>query len=372
MDVLGQLTGGVAHDFNNLLTVITGNLELLEARIRQDDQRQLIGEAQEAAELGADLTKQLLAFARRQPLEPKVIDLNEHMIGMSDWLRRTLGEAIQIKTVLADDLNKTLVDPGQVENAVLNLAINARDAMPNGGLLTIETANRELDQAYAASQTDVSPGNYVVLSLADNGNGMSREIQERIFEPFFTTKEEKSGAGLGMSMVYGFTKQSGGHVAVRSEPGEGTTVDLYLPSASVNGEAEEASDTPAKMPVTRGETVLVVEDDPRVRRVTVRRLTDLGFTVLEAENGEAALEVLEREQNIDLLFSDLLMPGGMSGGDLARETLRLRPEIKILLTSGYPSDAAVQKGWLDEGAQLLIKPYSRTELIESIRNILDA
>jgi two-component system CheB/CheR fusion protein len=372
MDVLGQLTGGVAHDFNNLLTVITGNLELLEARIRQDDQRQLIGEAQEAAELGADLTKQLLAFARRQPLEPKVIDLNEHMIGMSDWLRRTLGEAIQIKTVLADDLNKTLVDPGQVENAVLNLAINARDAMPNGGLLTIETANRELDQAYAASQTDVSPGNYVVLSLADNGNGMSREIQERIFEPFFTTKEEKSGAGLGMSMVYGFTKQSGGHVAVRSGPGEGTTVDLYLPSASVNGEAEEASDTPAKMPVTRSETVLVVEDDPRVRRVTVRRLTDLGYNVLKAENGEAALEVLEREQNIDLLFSDLLMPGGMSGGDLAREVLRLRPEIKILLTSGYPSDAAVQKGWLDEGAQLLMKPYSRTELIESIRNILDA
>ncbi len=269
-------------------------------------------------------------------------------------------------------MNKTLVDPGQIENAVLNLAINAHDAMPNGGLLTIETANVELDRTYAASQADVSPGDYVVLSLSDNGSGMPREIQERIFEPFFTTKEDKSGAGLGLSMVYGFAKQSGGHVAVHSKPGYGTTVNLYLPAAGASVNAKEASDTPAEILVTEGKTVLVVEDNPRVRRVTLRRLTDLGFTVLEAESGEAALEIIEKEQNIDLLFSDLLMPGGMTGGDLAREALRLRPELKILLTSGYPGDAAVQKGWLDKGSQLLMKPYSKTELVESIRNILDA
>jgi PAS domain S-box-containing protein len=371
MDALGQLTGGVTHDFNNLLTVITGNLEVLEARVRENDQRQLISEAKEATKLGADLTRRLLAFARRQPLNPKIIDLNEQLMGMSDWLHRTLGEEIQIKTVLADDLDKTLVDPSQVENAVLNLAINARDAMANGGKLTIETANVELDREYTAIQADVSPGNYVVLSLSDTGSGIPQEIQDHIFEPFFTTKEEKAGAGLGMSMVYGFAKQSGGHITIQSELGFGTTVDLYLPSARHIDEVAAASDTPAKILKASGETVLVVEDNQRVRRVTVRRLTDLGYIVLEAEDGEAALEVLQGEQNIDLLFSDLLMPG-ITGGELAREALRLRPEIKILLTSGYPGDVAIRKGWLDEGAPLLMKPYSKTELIENIRGALDA
>jgi len=292
-------------------------------------------------------------------------------MGMSDWLRRTLGEEIKINMVLADDLDKALVDPSQVENAVLNLAINARDAMPNGGQLTLETANVELDRDYTAIHADVSPGNYVILSLSDTGTGMPREIQERVFEPFFTTKEERSGAGLGMSMVYGFARQSGGDVTIHSEPGFGTTVDLYLPSASHIDQAAEVPETPAKIPVARGETVLVVEDNHRVRRVTVRRLTDLGYTILEAEDGEAALEILEGEQNIDLLFSDLLMPG-ITGGELAREALRLRPGIKVLLTSGYPGDVAVQKGWLDEGTPLLMKPYSKTKLIENIRGALDA
>ncbi len=372
MDALGQLTGGVTHDFNNLLTVITGNLELLEARVRPNDQRQLIAEAQEAAELGAELTKQLLAFARKQPLEPKVIDLNELVMDMSDWLRRALGETIQVKIVLADDLNNTLVDPNQVENAVLNLALNARDAMPKGGSLTIETANIELDRDYTALQTDVSPGHYVVLSLMDNGVGMAREVQEHIFDPFFTTKEDKSGAGLGMSMVYGFVKQSGGHVAVHSKFGRGTTVDLYLPKAGVGVATEKAPDTVAEVSAARGETVLVVEDNPRVRRVTVRRLTDLGYIVLEAEDGKTALEILEKGQSIDLLFTDVLMPGGMTGGELAREASRIRPGIKILFTSGYPSEAAVQKDLIDKGAKLLPKPYSKAELVNSIRNALDA
>ncbi|HIM31942.1 MAG TPA: response regulator [Planctomycetes bacterium] len=371
MDALGQLTGGVTHDFNNLLTVITGSLELLEARVHEDDQRQLIREATEAAGLGANLTRRLLAFARKQPLDPEIIDLNEHLMGMSDWLHRTLGEDIQIKTVLAYGLDKSRVDPSQVENAVLNLAINARDAMPNGGQLTIETANVELDRDYTAIQTDVSPGNYVVLSLSDTGIGIPREIQERVFEPFFTTKDAGSGAGLGMSMVYGFAKQSGGHVTIHSEPGFGTTIDLYLPSANHIDEIVKVSGTPAKILVAGGETVLIVEDNHRLRRVTRRRLADLGYIVLEAESGEVALEILEGDQKVDLLFSDLLMPG-ISGSELAREALQLRPEIKVLLTSGYPGEVAIQKGWLDEGAQLLMKPYSKAELIESILGTLVA
>jgi PAS domain S-box-containing protein len=374
MDAVGQLTGGVAHDFNNLLTVITGSLELLEARVRQDDQRELIVQAQEAAELGAKLTGQLLAFARRQPLDPKAIDLNALVLAMSDWLPRTLGETIQIVTVPAEDLNKTLADPGQVENAVLNLAINARDAMPGGGTLTIKTVNTELDEDYTAGRADVSPGRYVVLSVTDTGCGIAPEIKDRVFEPFFTTKDAASGAGLGLSMVYGFAKQSGGHLALYSEPGCGTTVNLYLPQARTRIEAREAREAPepaAAVPGTKGETVLVVEDNWRVRRITSKRLTDLGYVVLEAENGKAALEVFETGQSIDLLFTDILMPGGMTGGDLAREARHLRPGIRILFTSGYPSEAAVKRGLLDKGAELLSKPYSKTELIGSIRKALD-
>jgi PAS domain S-box-containing protein len=372
IEAVGQLTGGVAHDFNNLLTVITGNLELLEARVRKTDQRALIVEARAAAELGASLTQQLLAFARRQPLNPKVIDLNKLVLSMSDWLRRALGEAIQIDTVLADDLRETFADPSQIENALLNLSINARDAMPKGGTLTIETANVELDEDYAASKADVSPGQYVMLSVSDTGHGISSEVKDRAFEPFFTTKEAKSGTGLGLSMVYGFAKQSGGHLSLYSELGRGTTVKLYLPQSSVGAEMESVPEIATQGLQTGGETVLVVEDNPRVRRVTVKRLTDLGYVVLEAEDGKSALAILEEGQTIDLLFTDVLMPGGMTGGDLAREALRLRLGMKVLFTSGYPSEAAIQKGLLDKGAKLLSKPYSKAELISSIRTTLDA
>ena len=371
MDAVGQLTGGVAHDFNNLLTVITGSLELLEARVRRNEQRELIVQAQEAAELGASMSKHLLAFARRQPLDPKVIDLNALVLAMSNWLPRTLGETIQVITVPAEDLNKTLADPGQVENAVLNLAINARDAMPGGGTLTIKTANIELDEDYTAGRTDVSPGRYVVLSVTDTGCGIAPELKDRVFEPFFTTKDAASGAGLGLSMVYGFAKQSGGHLVLYSEPGCGTTVNLYLPQARARIEARQAPEPAAAIPGTTGETVLVVEDNTRVRQVTVKRLTDLGYVVLEAEDGKAALEVFESGRHVDLVFTDVLMPGGMTGGDLAREARHLRPGIRILFTSGYPSEAAVKRGLLDAGAELLSKPYSKTELITSVRKALD-
>jgi signal transduction histidine kinase len=381
MDAVGQLTGSVAHDFNNLLTVVTGSLELLEARVQRDDARKLIDEAMEAASLGANLTKQLLAFARRQPLDPKVIDLNKLVLNMSDWLRRTLGEAVQVRTVLAEDLNKTSADPNQVENAVLNLAINARDAMSDGGTLTIETANVKLDQNHTAGPDDIAPGDFVMLSVTDTGSGIAPEVRERAFEPFFTTKEAKSGTGLGLSMVYGFAKQSGGHVTLDSEMGRGTSVRLYLPQVSAGAEAaqinqveesEAAPDTAAEFPKARGETVLVAEDNPRVRRVTVKRLTDLGYFVLEAEDGPTALEFLETGRRIDLLFTDVLMPGDMDGGELAREARRLRPGIKVLFASGYPSAAAVRKGLLDEGAKLLTKPYTKAELVHGIRSTLDA
>jgi signal transduction histidine kinase len=375
MEAVGQLTGGVAHDFNNLLTVITGNLELLETRARHNEQRELIVQAQEAAALGAKLSKQLLAFARRQPLDPKVIDLNALVLSMSDWLPRTLGETIQVVTVPAEDLNMTLADPGQVKNAILNLAINARDAMPNGGTLTIKTANAELDQDYADSRTDVPPGRYVVLSVTDTGFGIRPELADHIFEPFFTTKDEASGAGLGLSMVYGFAKQSGGFVTLDSEMGCGTNVSLYLPQVSAGAEvevSEPALDTAAEFPRARGETVLVVEDNLRVRQLTVKRLTDLGYFVLKAEDGATALEFLQTGRRIDLLFTDLLMPGGMGGSELAREARRLRPGIKVLFASGYPGATTAQRGLLDGGAKLLTKPYTKAELVHGIRSTLDA
>jgi signal transduction histidine kinase len=381
MEAVGQLTGGVAHDFNNLLTVVTGSLELLEARVQRDDARNLIDEAMEAAKQGVKLNKQLLAFARRQPLDPKVIDLNKLVLNMSDWLRRTLGEAVQVRTVQAEDLNKTSADPNQVENAILNLAINARDAMPDGGTLTIETANVRLDRNPTAGPDDIAPGDFVRLSVTDTGSGIAPEVRERAFEPFFTTKEAKSGTGLGLSMVYGFARQSGGHVTLDSEMGRGTSVNLFLPQVSAGAEAAEinqieeseaAPDTAAEFARARGETVLIVEDNRPVRRITIKRLTDLGYFVLEAEDGATALEFLETGRRIDLLFTDVLMPGGMGGGELAREARRLHPGIKILFTSGYPSAAAVRKGLLDEGAKLLTKPYTKAELVHGIRSTLDA
>ncbi len=335
MEAVGQLTGGVAHDFNNLLTVISGNLEMLERRLSAADDLDLLKEAQEASSLGAALAKRLLAFGRRQPLHPKLIDLNALVGGMGDLLRRSLGATVEIEIRLTERLPMIMADPGEVENALLNLAVNARDAMPKGGRLFIETARVEIDREYAAAYADLVPGHYVTLAVTDTGIGMSPEVRQRAFEPFYTTKPVGTGSGLGLSMVYGFVKQSGGHVQLYSELGHGTTVRLYLPARGETWNAGEAPTHAAPAHRLSGETILVVEDDPRVRRVSIRRLKELGYTVLEAESGPAALTVLREEKPIDVLFTDIVMAGGMTGIDLAQEARRLRPKLKILFTSGY-------------------------------------
>jgi PAS domain S-box-containing protein len=370
MDVIGQLTGGIAHDFNNLLTVIIGNLEMLEPRVADEEQRVMIEQAQEAADLGANLTERLLAFARRQTLAPEIVDVNEQVLNMTELLRRTLGEAVQIGTVLESHLWRTRADLGQLENALLNLAINARDAMPGGGNLMIETANIELDATPFEASSEVVHGRYVVLSVTDSGIGMSEEVKERAFDPFFTTKEAGAGTGLGLSTVYGFAKQSGGHLTIYSEVGHGTTVRLYLPEL-----AEDAAMVPATQKLEEdapaaGETVLVVEDDARVRRTSILRLTDLGYKALEADNGEAALKILFGGHHVDLLFTDIVMPGGMDGPDLAQEAQRRLPALKVLFTSGYAEAGAVGSKLLQKGALLLRKPYKTSDLARKIREAL--
>ena len=369
MEAVGQLTGGLAHDFNNLLTVITGNLEMLERRVAGDsDAQSLLGEAQEAAELGAKLSNRLLAFGRRQPLRPEPIDLGALVWGLTDLLRRTLGAAIRIETRFAQNLPIAMADPGQFENALLNLAINSRDAMPEGGRLIIETAAVDVDKD-AADDIDLPTGRCVLLSVTDTGVGMSPEIRERAFEPFFTTKGPGAGSGLGLSMVYGFVKQSGGHVRLDSEEGRGTTVRLYLPVSEGEGSGE-AAPRQAEVEATTGGTILVVEDDVRVRRVSTRRLKEMGYAVIEADSGAAALEVLARGEPIDLLFTDVVMPGGMTGLELARQARSLRPGLKVLFTSGYASPAAMKDEVLTGNAVWLGKPYSNADLGAKLRELL--
>ena len=312
-----------------------------------------------------------MAFGRRQPLLPKPVDPKALVAGMIDLLRRSLGEMIAIDTRLAEGLPMIMVDPGQVENALLNLAVNARDAMPKGGQLVIETATAELDEDYVAAYADVVPGRYVMLAVTDTGAGMAPEVRQRAFEPFYTTKGPGAGSGLGLSMVYGFVKQSGGHVQLYSELGHGTTVRLYLPALEADPRVAEAR---AATPVARtvsGETIFVVEDDERVRRVSVRRLKELGYSVIEAESGPAALLVLDRETPIDILFTDIVMSGGMSGIDLAHEARRRRPELKILFTSGYAEPAVVKGGVLTTNAGWLGKPYSINELEAKLRELFE-
>ncbi|MFI4986859.1 MAG: PAS domain S-box protein [Alphaproteobacteria bacterium] len=371
MEAIGQLTGGLAHDFNNLLTVIGGNLEMLEPRLEREEDRELVSEAREATELGAKLANRLLAFGRRQPLNPKPLDLSALAGGMTDLLRRSLGETIRIESRLTPDLPLTLADSGQVENALLNLAINARDAMPEGGRLIIETARVEIDEGHVAAQIDVTPGLYVMLGVTDTGFGMSPEIQERAFEPFFTTKGPGTGSGLGLSMVYGLVKQLGGNVRLYSEIGRGTTVRIYLPASG--GRAAESGHraTRRREQPPGGEILLVVEDDARVRRTSVRRLKELGYSVIEVESGRAALEVLDKGERIDLLFTDIVMPGGISGIELAREARRRRPLLKILLTSGYAEPAVIEDG-MPANAGWLGKPYGNAELAAKLRALLDS
>lgn len=370
MEAIGQLTGGVAHDFNNLLTVISGNLEMLERRLNDAEQRELLNEAQSASKLGAELTKRLLAFGRRQSLNPKPTDLNTLARGMAELLRRSLGETVEIEIRLSGQLPLIMADPGQIENALLNLAINARDAMPDGGRLIIETAPAEIDKDYAAAYTDVVPGRYITLAVTDTGTGMTPEVQRRAFEPFYTTKGAGAGSGLGLSMVYGFVKQSGGHVQLYSEPGHGTTVRLYLPEHVGAASAAAESTSPLIEHGPFGKTILIVEDDQRVRRVSVRRLKELGYAVIEAEDAPGALLVLDRDGPIDVLFTDIVMPGGMTGIALAHEARRRRPGLKVLFTSGYAEPAAVKGSLLTTNVDWLGKPYGIKELGAKLRKLL--
>ncbi|MQT12205.1 hybrid sensor histidine kinase/response regulator [Segnochrobactrum spirostomi] len=371
MEAVGQLTGGIAHDFNNLLTVISGNLEMLEMRLSEPRQQALLREAQEAVDDGAKLIGQLLAFGRRQPLNPKLSDVGQLVANITELLRRSLGETIELKTVVNGALHQAMVDASQFQNALLNLALNARDAMPRGGRVTIEISNTFLDPDYAQMYPQVRTGDYVLVAVTDTGAGMTEEVKSHAFEPFFTTKDVGSGTGLGLSMVYGFVKQSGGHVQLYSEIGQGTSVRLFLPAvraATTDGDREVAA---AMAGIPRGhETILVVEDDPRVRRVAVARLIDTGYRVIEATNATEALAALRESPDIDLVFTDIVMPGGMTGIELAREVRVLRPEVPVLFTSGY-AEPNVAGREIGEGSSWLKKPYTARELATRLRELLD-
>ncbi len=371
MEAVGQLTGGIAHDFNNLLTIITGNHELLEMELRDKDQRDLLGRANEAALMGARLTNRLLTFARRRRLDPVVLDLNDQVLAMAELLRRTLGETVALSTLLAPHLWSVRTDPSEIENAVLNLAINARDAMPTGGKLLIETGNVVLQERDVASEIGVNPGDYVRLSVSDTGIGMTASVLARVFEPFFTTKEPGKGTGLGLSVIYGFVKQSGGHVTVYSELNKGTTVNLYLPRVKTSTAYEADALHAAAQPPVTGETVLLVEDNAQVRIVTSKRLKNLGYTVIEAGNAAAAIEVLSSGRNVDLVFSDVVMPGGMSGFDLARWMRTNTPGTRVLLTSGFAEDIARSGETAASELEILRKPYSGAALARALRKALE-
>jgi PAS domain S-box-containing protein len=370
MEAVGHLTGGVAHDFNNILQVIRGNLELIGRVVTHPEAVERLKHALHGADRAAELTRQLLAFARRQPLEPRVVNLGRLVSEMAEMLRRTLGEAIEVETVIAGGLWNTLADQAQVESAVLNLALNARDAMPNGGRLTIEITNAVLDESYATREREVEPGQYVMLAVSDTGQGMSADTAARAFEPFFTTKGEERGTGLGLSMVYGFVKQSSGHVQIYSELGEGTTVKIYMPRSRQAPTAVSPIRSGAQS--GRREVVLVVEDDELVRVSTVGMLRELGYTCLHAVDGAAALEKLRSGAKVDLLFTDVVMPGPVKSRDLAREAQALHPGLPVLFTSGYSENAIVHQGRLDEGVQLLSKPFSRDDLARKVRSLLES
>ena len=370
MEAVGQLTGGIAHDFNNLLLVITGNLELLEPHLANDEARTLLKEAQDAAALGSKLTDQLLTFARRRHMDAHVVQLNDLVVSVTDMLRRTLGEHITLSTSLARDVWATRADPSQFQSAIVNMAVNARDAMPHGGKLVVETRNMVFDQEHADFHVDLKAGEYVQLSISDTGTGMPPEVRDRVFEPFFTTKEKGRGTGLGLAMVYGFVKQSGGHVTIYSEVGHGTTINLYFPRADGGSTPRVASASKADADARARETVLVVEDDGRVRQLTVKRLKLIGYQVLEAADGPSALEILRRGAHVDLLFTDLVMPGGLSGREVAICAREMKPGIKVLLTSGYAEELVHGDALQRERLKVLRKPYQQAELAVALRDVL--
>jgi PAS domain S-box-containing protein len=379
MEAVGQLTGGVAHDFNNLLTVILGGLETIDRQLAglpagpvAERIQRAANMASHGAERAATLTARLLAFARRQPLDPRPIDANRMVVGLADLLQRTLGETIALQTVSGAGLWRTHVDPSELENALLNLAVNARDAMPGGGRLTIETSNAYLDEAYVETVAEpVAAGQYVLIAVTDTGAGMEAETIERVFEPFFTTKEAGKGTGLGLSQVYGFVRQTGGHIRIYSEVGEGTTVKIYLPRLLSDAAHQEDVAVSTEKPHGGAETVLVVEDHEDLRAYSTGVLRELGYDVLEASSGKAALEVLQAHNDVALLFTDVVLPDGMDGRRLADEALRRRPGTKVLFTTGYTRNAIVHNGRLDPGVDLLSKPFTFGELAAKVRAVLD-
>ncbi len=370
------ITGGIAHDFNNLLTVVIGNIDMgrrtLDANGGDARLRRALDNAQRGAERAAALTQRLLAFSRRQPLSPKPLDANKLVLGMSDLVGRALGETIRLDVITSPGLWRIEADPNELEAAILNLAVNARDAMASGGSLTIETANAAVAESHSAVPAEIAPGNYVVISVSDTGKGMSKEMAARAFEPFFTTKEVGKGTGLGLSQVYGFVKQSGGYVHIYSEEGEGTTVKIYLPRLMGEETAdEEESAKPALEHGRSEECLLVVEDDDDVRGYTVELLRELGYRVLEAHDGPSALRLLERQDApVHLLFTDVVMPG-MSGRELAERARAIQPDLRILYTSGYTRDAIVHGGRLDPGVDLIVKPFTYQSLAQKVRDMLD-
>ena len=371
MHAVGRLTGGIAHDFNNILAIILGNVDLLREQLEDGTEpAEMADEALAAATHGAELVRRLLAFARMQHLDPVAVDLNARLPAITNLLRRTLGEAIRIRLKPGEGLWLALVDPSQVDDALVNLAINARDAMPHGGSLIVETCNESLDEDYAAHHLEVVPGDYVMLAVSDSGTGMSPAVMARAFEPFFTTKGEGRGTGLGLSQVYGWVKQSGGHIKIYSELGHGTTIKLYLPRAGLNARSAAVQAEPAEAPVPGSEKVLVVEDNPKVRATVLRQLADLGYSTLQAEDGESALDLVRAGTPFDLLLTDVVMPGGMTGYELAEQARSLRPGLRILFTSGYTELAAAstQPG---RPGPLLSKPYRKRDLGKAVRAVLD-
>jgi signal transduction histidine kinase len=385
MEAVGNLTGGLAHDFNNLLTIIIGNLDLLQFDIAGNaDAEEKLGVIMQASERGADLTRQMLAFSRRQSLQPKSVDVNGLIHNTTRLLKRALAETVTVDLQMGADLRDALVDESQLETALVNIAVNARDAMPRGGTLTIATRNAEISAAYAARHAGLAPGDYVTIEISDTGAGMSALVLDRIFEPFFTTKPAGKGTGLGLSMVYGFMKQSGGHITAQSQVGEGTTFRLFLPVAktlqrTVLAQASPSATSAPEMltPETlarssAGEVILAVDDNAEVRGTVVFQLKQLGYQVREADNAHAALAILDAGEKIDLLFTDIVMPGGINGKELATKARLKRPDLKVLFTSGFPGTGMSNGAELEDSDVLLSKPYRRHDLAKAVREMLAA
>jgi CheY-like chemotaxis protein len=373
MEAIGQLTGGIAHDFNNLLAGISGSLELMESRLMQgrpEGFERYIGAAQSSARRAAALTQRLLAFSRRQTLDPRPTDVNRLIGGVEDLIRRTVGPSVEVEVVGAGGLWLTKVDASQLENALLNLSINARDAMPDGGRITIETANKWLD-ARAAKERDLSPGQYISLCVTDTGTGMTPEVISKAFDPFFTTKPIGQGTGLGLSMIHGFVRQSGGQVRIYSELGKGTTMCLYFPRFF--GEVAEADDLTENEVVDagQGETVLVIDDEPTVRMLMLEVLDEAGYRTLEAGDGPSGLKILQSDARIDLLVTDVGLPGGMNGRQVAGAARTTRPDLKVLFVTGYAENAAVGNGHLGPGMEVITKPFVMTEFGNKVREIIE-